>query len=195
MQKTVSLSFILRKMIHLGTGLFLIYLAEENFWYLLFFSLLVTLTTILDLARNFNLTWNGLFLCLFGRMLKESERNGKLLGATSLWLGLYLAYLIFPLSNFKIATSVAILADATAAIGGNLVPRHYIGKSKTLFGSVTFAVSCILLFRQYWNIPLLPTLLMSIILTVIELYSFEAIENINIIIGNSLLVYLYFLIR
>jgi hypothetical protein len=42
---------------------------------------------------------------------------------------------------------------------------------------------------------LLPTVLMSIILTVIEWYSSEIFENINITIGASLLVYLYFLLR
>jgi len=189
---TISFTFLLRKLIHLGSGLCLVCFARDTGWYSLLFGLLVSFTFILDLTRNFNLTWNRIFLRLFGGMLKESERNGKLLGATTLWLGLYLAYIIFPLPTFKIAASVAVLADATAAIGGRLIPRHPLREAKTLFGSLLFAGSCILLFNQYWNIPLLPTLLMSIILTIVELYSIEIIENINIIIGNSLLVYYYF---
>jgi len=195
MPMTITFNFMVRKLIHLGTGLFWICFSRDTTWYALLFGLVVTFTIILDLGRNFSLTWNRIFLRFFGGMLKESERNGKLLGATTLWLGLYLAYLIFPMPTFKIAASVAVLADAAAAIGGKIIPRPYLRKSKTLFGSLVFAGSCILAFNQYWNIPLLPTLLMSIILTIVELYSIEIIENINIIMGNSLLVYLYFFFR
>jgi dolichol kinase len=192
---TVLFTFLLRKLIHLGTGLFLVCFARETGWCYLSFGLLVSFTIFLDLGRNFNSTWNSIFLRFFGGMLKKSERDGNLLGATTLWLGLYLAYIIFPLPTFKIAASVAVLADAAAAIGGKLIPRHHIREYKTLSGSLVFAASCILLFNQYWNIPLLPTLLMSIILTIVELYSIEIVENINIIIGNNLLVYLYLFFR
>ncbi|OGB61794.1 MAG: hypothetical protein A2Y94_05085 [Caldithrix sp. RBG_13_44_9] len=187
----VSSAFILRKMIHLGSGLFLIFFAQKSFWYFLLFGILVLFTIILDLGRNFNSAWNRIFLRFFGQMLKDSERHGKWLGATSLWLGLFLSFIIFPLNNFKIAASVAVLADAIAAIGGKLAPYHYIRNSKTFVGSLLFVITAILLFGQYWNIPLLPTVLMSIILALIELYSPEVIENINITIGNSLLIYFY----
>lgn len=190
----VSSAFILRKMIHLGSGLFLIYFAQKSFWYSLLFGILVLFTIILDLGRHFNSTWNRIFLRYFGQLLKDSERHGKWLGATSLWLGLYLSFIIFPLNNFKIAASVAVLADAVAAIGGKLAPCHYIRNSKTFVGSLLFVITAILLFGQYWNIPLLPAVLMSIILALIELYSPEVIENINITIGNSMLIYFYLLL-
>ena len=116
-------------------------------------------------------------------------------GATSLWVGMYFSFLLFPLDIFKIAASVVLIADAVAAIGGKIVPVGFKGNSKTVAGFILFMGTSILLFWQYWNIPLLPALIISIILSGIEWYSPELIENFILIASNSMLIFIYFLIR
>jgi hypothetical protein len=191
----ISRSFLLRKIIHLGSGLVIIYFAEPTGRCYLLFTIFILFALILDSGRNFILPWNKIFLRLVGRLLKNSERKGKLTGATSLWLGMYLSFLLFPLNIFKIAASVVLIADPVAAIGGKIVSADSKGNTKTFTGFALFMGTAILLFWQYWNIPLLPASIISIILGVIELYSPEHIENFLLNVGNGILVFIYFLLR
>jgi hypothetical protein len=175
--------------------LVIIYFAEHTSNCYLLFSLFILATLILEVGRNFILPWNRIFLRLVGRLLKDSELRGKLTGATSLWLGMYFSFLLFPLPIFKIAASVVLIADPVAAIGGKIISAGSKGNAKTVTGFSIFMGTAILLFWQYWNIPLLPASIISIILGMIELYSPEQIENLVLNVGNSILIFTYFLLK
>lgn len=193
MNSGITRAFIVRKLIHLITGSGIVVVAQHSVKFSVWLGIIVISTILLDVSRNFIPWWNIKFLSIFGKFLKESEKQGKLTGATCLWLGLCLSFLVFPLGIFRISNIVVVVADPFAALGGRIIPSPFIRRTKTLMGSAIFISVAVLLFTQYWNIPLIPAIFMSILLGLIELYSWENVENIFLTFGGTLIVYLYFL--
>lgn len=194
MNSGINQSFLVRKLIHLITGLGFVVVADNSIKISLILGTLVISAVILDVTRNLVSWWNREFLSIFGKFLKEFEKQGKFTGASSLWIGLYFAYLIFPLNIFQISASVAVVADPFAALGGKIIPSPVIRMNRTMAGSVFFICVAVLLFTQYWNIPLIPAFFISILLGLVELYSSENIENFLITFGGTLIVYVYSLL-
>ncbi len=194
MNSGITRAFVVRKLIHLITGLGFVVVARHSIKMSIWLGILVISAILLDVSRNLIPWWNIKFLSIFGKFLKEPEKQGKLAGATNLWTGLYLSFLVFPLNIFHIATSVVVVADPLAALGGRIIPSPFIRRTKTIMGSLIFLGIAVLLFTQYWNIPLIPAIFISILLGLIELYSWENVENIFLTFGGTLIVYLYFLL-
>ncbi len=143
---------------------------------------------LLDFGRNISTRWNEIFIQLFGRLLKPDEGRKQPAGATTLWTGLYLTFLIFPLPVFTVSGSIAVLADPLAAISGRAISSPKLKSGKTVAGSVTFLGLTFLLLWGYWNIPLYTSLFMSIILMITELLSPDLFENIILCLTGALLV-------
>lgn len=194
MNSGITRTFVVRKLIHLITGLGFVVVTQHSVKMSIWLGIMVISAILLDVSRHFIPWWNIKFLSIFGKFLKESEKQGKLAGATSLWMGLYLSFLVFPLNIFQISTSVVVIADPLAALGGRTIPSPFIRRTKTITGSAIFIGIAVLLFTQYWNIPLIPAVFISILLAVIELYSWENVENIFLTVGGTMIVYLYFLL-
>ncbi len=180
-----SAFFYYRKSFHILSGLAFIWAASYLPHARLYLGLFILLTLFLDVARNYWSQWNSLFLKIFSPALKPAERSGKIAGATTLWVSLFLIYLLFPLRIFRISASVVVLADPFAAVIGKLVRSKKIVNGKSVAGSLGFFAVSFLVLWGYWNIPLIYVLLLSIILCVFELVSPEVMENFLISFGSA----------
>ena len=185
-------SFIIRKCIHILSGIIFIWLCirleKAVFWLGFFISLVI----VCDVTRNFFPGWNRLFLKIFKYYLKPAEIQGNVTGATTLWAGLYLIFLLFPESIFLLSGLVMVLADSFAAIAGKMLPLYTFSSSKSLGGSLIFFLTAVVLSREYGNIPLLHSALLSIIWTAVEFGSKSNLENLLVGLGTGVSLLMYF---
>jgi dolichol kinase len=147
---------------------------------------------IIDLSRNYFPAWNRLFLKIFRFYLKPAEFKGNLSGASTLWVGLYIVFILFQEPIFILSAAVMVFADSLAGIVGKISPIYTFPNSKSIGGSGIFFITSVLIFWQYGNIPLFPSLLLSIISAAIELMMKSNWENFLLGIGTALSVLIYF---
>ena len=74
---------------------------------------------------------------------------------------------------------------------GKLVKSKKLFQEKTISGSLTFLLIALLIFWQYSNIPLIPSIFLAIILCLVELISPAIWENIFIVTGSALLMIVF----
>jgi dolichol kinase len=155
-------------------------------------GIFVSLALAMDLSRNFIPSWNRLFLKIFRFYLKPHEIQGNISGATTLWVGLYTIYLLFPKDIFMISAMVIIFSDSMAAIIGRMVPFHTFPNSKSIGGSIVFMITAVIITWQYGNIPLFHGFLLSIIWAVSELILISNLENFLLGLGIAVSLSIYF---
>ncbi len=181
---------LFRKIIHVIAGSLFIYCATEFPSGRLVLAIVTSGVFLGDILRKRIPVWNTLFLSLFKQLLKSQEVTGKISGATTLMLGLYITYLIFPTDVFITSAGVVVLADPIAAVGGkwlNFIPiKHF----KSIGGSILFFTVSLLMVQGYGNIPLIPALIITIILSVSELLIISRWENFILIVEGALLIHL-----
>jgi dolichol kinase len=186
----VSPYFILRKVIHITSGLVFLWLAVKPH-FALYIELFVLLAIILDVSRHYFEPWKHLFSQLFRNYLKDTEKSKSPAGATTLWSGLLVSLIIFPVGSFLAAGSIAVVADPLAAIAGRLTPFGRLRSGKTAAGSLVFVLTAFLLLNRYWNIPLIHALIISILLGIAEIFIPERLENFLLCVGGALLVEIF----
>ncbi len=190
MGKAPDLYFYLRKSVHIISGILFLCLANQE-GSVYFLGIFVLLVIILDLSRHYIKPWKNFFHKIFRNYLKDAEVKASPAGATTLWTGLYATLVIFPFSTFVAAGSVAVFADPLAAISGRLAGFVELRRGKTTAGSVIFIFISILLLRWYWNIPLIHSIFISILLSVVEIFSPPAVENFLLCMAGATLVELF----
>ncbi|MBN2364645.1 MAG: hypothetical protein EH225_00710 [Calditrichaeota bacterium] len=183
--------FLLRKLIHVLSGLLFIWIAGKYGSKIILTSFIL-IVVLLDLGRKLNPAWNRFFLKLFRPLLKTEEVTLKPAGATMLWTGLFLTYILFPLNVFQASGMVAVLADPLGAIGGRFIPSPKIKTGKSVAGTVTFFIITLSILWGYWNIPLFHSLLLCIILSAVELYSPDIIENMVLSLAGAFVIKLLY---
>ena len=173
-------NFLLRKIIHIISGLILIWacLNLKNSKYYLAGAMIILL--FLEVFRYRLPVWKDVYANLFTGLLTKAEKRSLVTGALTLWITIYLIFLVFTKEIFLVASLVLVLADPFAAISGRLIHTLKIYQNKTLLGSITFFSISWLIVWQYSNIPLILSPLLAIILCLIELYSSGKWENLFI---------------
>jgi dolichol kinase len=178
--------FLLRKLIHFLFGIIsitVILFTPEIAAYLL--SLAAFLFVVLDLWRRREGEWQKFFYSKFGKMLKPSESKRRITGATTFLMTV--AGLLFSFHQNIVIVAILILAisDPLASIAGKLYPIKKIRNEKSLIGSITFFLSTVVIF--YIAVPDLVMLLLiaSLMVTLIELFAPELVENILIGFGAA----------
>ncbi|MFP6901721.1 MAG: hypothetical protein VCA36_12315 [Opitutales bacterium] len=145
---------------------------------------LFVLSLLIETMRFRNAGFGGLFNKWFGSMLRAEERT-KPTGATYVLGGSFLCSLIAlhgttAAAAAFLALTLFILGDAAAALVGKAIGRIRVGE-KTLEGSIGCFLLCAMLawlvfphlpeFATRWGEPtLLQALLLSILITVLELF-------------------------
>ncbi|NOQ96746.1 MAG: hypothetical protein GQ561_01145 [Calditrichae bacterium] len=177
--------FYIRKGIHLVSGYMIIWISRYDNIAIYLLGLWVLTALLLDILRNYIIRWNKLFFRIFGKYLKPAEKHGRLTGASTLWLGLYLLYLIFPKDVFYPVAFVMVFSDALAALFGKNFAFYTFPNGKTIGGSMIFIFSTVLIFR-YANIPLILAFPIAILLSSVELFWRGSLENLAIGFGGAL---------
>ena len=190
----INFYFSLRKLIHILSGLLFIWCSSTCPRPRILLTVIILLILILDNARRFWHKWDKLFRKIFLPLLKDSESEGKLTGATTLWFSLYLIFILFPGTIFLPAALIIIFADPAGALVGKAIGKKSIYGEKTREGSLAFILISVVILWQYRNIPLIPAVFISIILGITEAVAPEKYENLFIAIEAALLLFIYSLI-
>lgn len=185
--------FLIRKSIHLLFGIISIALL---FWLPALAAKLLlsaaSLFLIVDLLRRTSGRLRAAFLQIFGKLLKPSEVSGQITGATTFMIAVSGVSVTYP--HVIVVASILILSisDSLASLGGRLFPVQKIRGEKSLTGSLTFFISCLMIC--WFLIPASFVMLIGAasVVTAIELIAPEAWENILIGFGSAAALLLIF---
>lgn len=183
--------FLIRKAIHFLFGMIavlLLYALPQLSPYL--FALAAVLFVIFDLWRRLEGQWKKRFHRIFGKLLKASEGKGRITGATTFMLTV--AGLSFSFPTKIVITSVLIISisDSLASVAGKLLPMRRIWKEKSLGGSAAFLLSAMTVYHFFLPASFISILFAALLLTLIELFSPEAPENILVGFGAAVILVL-----
>ena len=178
--------FLLRKLIHFLFGIIsiiaLLFIPQITPYLL---SLAAVLFIVFDLWRRREGKWRKLFYDTFGKMLKSSESKGRITGATTFLMTIAGLSFSFPQNIVMVAILILSISDPLASITGSLFPVKKIRNEKSLVGSTTFFLSSLVIY--YFALPVLviPLVFASLVITLIELFAPEILENILIGFGAA----------
>jgi phytol kinase len=170
-----------RKGIHLSCTVFpLLYLFWMRKEQIIVLSCLITGGFITSEILRFKSVWvKNLFKQIFTSLLREGEKENAITGATYLFMGMTIAFIIFSKTIAVASILILTVADSLAAIIGK-----YFGNKrflhKTWLGSLTFygctaAILVIILPElSYW------TLLLAFPITILEAWELPINDNIMI---------------
>ncbi len=183
-----------RKIAHVGAGITALTYPKyiDNHWIVL--ALTLSFTLILFISKKLKL-----FPSIFA---VERKSSGELFFVWSTWL-LFLLYITTGNKiYYYLPFAIVVFADPAAALIGQSFPiKHYTikGHQKSLGGSITFFIFS--LFLTLFIIPaidldsiktILFAIFFSIILTMVEAFSFRGVDNISIPLVAIILLKLYF---
>lgn len=178
---------VIRKAIHFFFGIISIaFLYGQPFQEILgqrshyLLALAAIILLLLDLWRRRPGKWRDLFYHIFNRLLKPSERDGQLSGATTFLLTVSALPFLFPKNVVIVSILVLSISDPLASIAGTLKPLKKIRREKSLTGNAVFFLSSLSIFVFFvpGSIPYL--LVAALLTTLVELLAPEVIENIAI---------------
>ena len=148
------------------------------------FTILVAVSIIaliIEYLRNFkNGIFNKIFINFFSSVLRQTELNGNLTGATWMVLSFSLTVLLFDIHIAVSALLFLSIGDAVAALVGKQFP---IGKiwNKSIFASFISVISCIFVVSSI-HLKLQPIIIIAgaISAMVIELLPLKINDNFSI---------------
>ena len=132
---------------------------------------------ILDYLRKKNKWWKNTFHKLFDTLLKDSEKKGQITGATMFLITSAILSNTFPNRITEVSILILTFADPFASIVGNKISLKNIWRKKTLGGSLSFFVVSLLILNIYFHSNILYLVICALIVTIIELFSGEFLEN------------------
>lgn len=181
--------FYLRKLIHLISGLLIVWYVVNRIAPILLLGICVFSIVLIDIFRIYIPTWNKYFITRLHPLLKDSEKRNNLTGASILWVSLYLAAIILPLDIFKVVAPIVAISDPLSAIAGKLLNKMPLRGTKTASGTIAFAIFTVIILMIVGNLPITINIILAILLAVIELYSPEQLENFSITFSAAFFYY------
>ena len=115
---------------------------------------------------------------------ETENENWRGFGAQTLVLGIMLTLLFFPAYAAIPAVLVLTFADAMSAIFGTYFPSTEILDKRTIFGSVSFFITALVVMQFFVNMPL--AIFIALFATLIELIPLPD-DNLWIPLGTALL--------
>jgi len=147
---------LLRKLIHMATAVIpLSYFFGIEKQIIIAVCIILSIGfLIVDILRmNFDLV-RKYFLVIFSNLLRGEETRNRLTGATFLFIGMTITFLLFNKQAAIPAVLLLNLADTSAAVIGKAFGKKQIIGKKTWFGSLGFLITgalVILMFTDfYW---------------------------------------------
>ncbi len=172
---------ILRKLIHLFDSvipLSLFYISREN---LLFILTPVTIIfIILDFSRH-HITFLGkIYSTFFNIVTREIEqKRNNVTGASYYLLGCLIVVYFFHDINIIISSLLIMsISDSFAALVGVKYGKTKIYGKKSLEGSFSFFISTIIILYMFMNnLSTIEYIYISLLITLVELFSFHRIND------------------
>ncbi|MCB4791163.1 MAG: hypothetical protein LHV68_04675 [Elusimicrobia bacterium] len=150
---------------------------------------LIVIVILGETLRKFSPTFNVWILKALGGVHREEEIN-KISGLPWTISGSFLTMLIFPDKQIVLVSLLYLaFGDAAAALFGKKYGKRKVYREKTLEGSISCFIVCLIIGLFFLNFKL--AIIGALLITVIELYPWPLNDNFWIpIIAANILTYL-----
>lgn len=172
---------ILRKLIHLFDSvipLSLFYISRENLLFIL--TPITIIFIILDFSRH-HITFLGkIYSTFFNIVTREIEqKRNNVTGASYYLLGCLIVVYFFNDINIIISSLLIMsISDSFAALVGVKYGKTKIYGKKSLEGSFSFFISTIIILYMFMNnLSTIEYIYISLLITLVELFSFHRIND------------------
>ena len=183
---------ILRKTIHVivNSLIPLIYLFFNipKLWMAILLGLASVFIILIDIERSRDDWLSTIFAKYFNKMLRIHERNGKLTGASYVFIGAFISVAIFPKEIAVLALLFTAIGDTAAALYGRKFGKIKIW-NKTLEGSIVGLIACIIIALFFPQIPNIVKFSGAFAAMFIELLHIKVDDNLRIPLFSGIIMY------
>ncbi len=183
-----------RKIIHLSNmiiPLIHFYFIKDRMDMLIFLSIMLIFCFFIEVFRTKYFMLHKFFKKYLHFMMRDSEKEGEITGATWVFAGSLITIILFPKPFCILALFFLAVGDTFAALVGMSYPFFKIGH-KTLSGSIAcFFTCCIIGLLFSFELNTSTIILGAFIATLAELSSIKINDNISIPIFSGLAMYFF----
>jgi dolichol kinase len=192
--KQFEVSEVSRKIFHLlnmVVPLIHVYLIKDRMEMLIFLSFMLIFCFFIEVFRTQYFILDKFFKKYLHFMMRESEKEGEITGATWVFAGSLITIILIPNPYCIVSLFFLAVGDTFAALVGMNYPLLKIGR-KTLSGSIAcFVTCCIIGFLFSFGLNTSTIIFGALIATLTELSSLKINDNLSIPIFSGLFMYFF----
>ena len=168
-----------------------VYLIKDRMEMLIFLSFMLILCFFIEVFRTQYFILHKFFKKYLHFMMRESEIEGEITGATWVFVGSLITIILIPNPYCIVALFFLAVGDTFAALIGMNYPLLKIGR-KTLSGSVACFVTCCIIGLLFsFGLKTSTIIFGALIATLTELSSMKINDNLSIPIFSGLSMYFF----
>ena len=190
--KQLEVSEFSRKILHLlnmVVPLIHVYFIQDSMGMLIFLSFMVIFCFFIEVLRTRYFILHKLFKKYLHFMMRDSEKEGQITGATYVFAGSLFTVILIPKPFCIVALFFLAVGDTFAALVGMNYPFLKIGR-KTLSGSIACFVTCCMIGLLFsFGLNTSTIMFGAFIATLTELSSMKINDNLSIPIFSGISMY------
>ena len=190
--KQLDISEFYRKIFHLLNvviPLIHVFFIKERMEMLIFLSFMLIICFFIEVLRTQTFKLHKLFKKYLHFMMRDSEKEGEITGATYVFAGALFTIILIPKPFCIVALFFLAVGDTFAALVGMNYPFVKIGR-KTLSGSIACFVTCCMIGLLFsYSLDTSTIMFGAFIATLTELSSMKINDNLSIPIFSGISMY------